>query len=105
MKRAEIIQILKIHRTELAEQFGVGSLALFGSVARDEASTASDVDVLVEFDRPTGYFELVALQNYLAQLLNQPVDLGTLPGLKPRVRLRIEDEILHVFYRCSEKDS
>ncbi|MEZ4556476.1 MAG: nucleotidyltransferase family protein [Caldilineaceae bacterium] len=97
MKRAEIIQILKIHRTELAEQFGVGSLALFGSVARDEASTASDVDVLVEFDRPTGYFELVALQNYLAQLLNQPVDLGTLPGLKPRVRLRIEDEILNVF--------
>jgi predicted nucleotidyltransferase len=50
-------------------QFGVKSLALFGSVARDEAGAASDVDLLVEFDRPTGYFGLVRLQLFLQQLL------------------------------------
>jgi len=47
MKRDDIIHILNQHRRELAEQYGVKSLALFGSVARDEATTASDVDLLV----------------------------------------------------------
>ncbi len=62
MKRDEIIRILNEHRAELAKQYGVKSLALFGSVARDEATPASDVDLLVEFDRPVGLFGLFALQ-------------------------------------------
>jgi predicted nucleotidyltransferase len=54
MKRDEVIRVLREHRGELREQFGVKSLALFGSVARDEATGTSDVDLLVEFERPIG---------------------------------------------------
>jgi predicted nucleotidyltransferase len=97
MERAHIIQILQNHRQELAEQFGVHSLALFGSFSRDEAVNASDVDLLVEFSRPVGYFGLVALQDHLAQLLDHPVDIGTLASLKPRIRRRVEREMLGVF--------
>ena len=57
MKRDEIICILREHHQELEERYGVASLMLFGSVARDEATKTSDVDLLVEFNRPTGYFD------------------------------------------------
>ena len=56
MKRDKVVKILSEHRDELQQRFGVKSLALFGSVARDEATGISDVDLLVEFDRPTGLF-------------------------------------------------
>lgn len=56
MKRDQAKAILHEHMDELQEQFGVRHLTLFGSVARDEAGRDSDVDVLVEFDRPPGLF-------------------------------------------------
>ena len=97
MRREDVVQTIDNHRQELVSQFGVQSLALFGSVVRDEAGDDSDIDMLVEFNRPTGYFGLVALQEYLAELLQHPVDLGTLRGLKPRVRTRVEREMRYVF--------
>ena len=54
MKRDQVLKILTEHRLELRDKFGVKSLALFGSVARDEASQTSDVDLLVEFEQPVG---------------------------------------------------
>ncbi len=49
MKRSEVLETLAAHRDELRARFAVKSLALFGSVARDEATDTSDVDLLVEF--------------------------------------------------------
>jgi hypothetical protein len=86
MKRDQVIRILSRQRGELANKYGVKSLALFGSVARDEATVTSDVDLLVEFDRPVGYFGLFALQDHLESLLGCKVDLGTPGSLKPRLR-------------------
>ena len=91
-----MLQILKQKDTELTKQFGVKSLLLFGSVARDEATTASDVDLLVEFNRPVGYFGLFALQDYLEKLLGCPVDLGTPDSLKPYIRERVMGELIRV---------
>ncbi len=51
MKRSAVLRILRKQRLELASQYHVASLSLFGSVARDEASPDSDVDLLVEFIR------------------------------------------------------
>ena len=65
MKQDEVRRTLDRHRQELISRFGVRSLALFGSVVRNEANEDSDIDMLVEFNRPTGYFGLVALQEYL----------------------------------------
>jgi predicted nucleotidyltransferase len=96
MKREVVIHLLKQQNAELARQFGVKSLSLFGSVARDEATSVSDVDLLVEFNRPVGYFGLFALQNHLEKLLGCPVDLGTPDSLKPYIRERVQGELIRV---------
>jgi len=91
-----VLKILKQKNTEMERLFGVKSLSLFGSVARNQATTASDVDLLVEFNRPVGYFGLFALQDYLEKLLGCPVDLGTPDSLKPYIRERVVGELIHV---------
>ncbi len=96
MKQEVILQLLKQKNAELDKKFGVKSLLLFGSVARDESTAASDVDLLVEFNRPVGYFGLFALQDYLEQLLGCPVDLGTPDSLKSYMRDRVLGEAIHV---------
>jgi hypothetical protein len=96
LKRDEVIRILKEHREEFSEKYSVKSFALFGSIARDEATPASDVDLLVEFDRPVGLFGLFALQDHLEDLLDVPVDLGTPDSLKPRLRENVLKECLYV---------
>ena len=96
MKQEAVVKNIQQKNAELARQFGVKSLLLFGSVARDEATTASDVDLLVEFNRPVGYFGLFALQDYLEQLLGCPVDLGTPNSLKPSIRERVMEKAIHV---------
>jgi predicted nucleotidyltransferase len=90
MKQEDVLQILKQKNTELTKQFGVKSLLMFGSMARNEATQTSDVDLLVEFDRPVGYFGLFALQDYLEKLLGCSVDLGTPNSLKPYIKERVE---------------
>ena len=64
MRRKDILEKLDGQRTELLTA-GVKSLALFGSLARDEAIDTSDVDLLVEFVRPTGLLGLIALKHDL----------------------------------------
>lgn len=96
MKQEAVLQILRQKNAVLAKQFGVKSLLLFGSVARDKATSTSDVDLLVEFSRPVGYFGLFALQDYLEKLLGCSVDLGTPNSLKPYIKERIMGEIIHV---------
>jgi len=96
MKREEVLRILQANRDNLHERFGVRTLSLFGSVARNEATEVSDVDLLVEFDRPVGYFGLIALQEHLEGLLQCKVDVGTFHSLKPRLRQRILGECIHV---------
>jgi hypothetical protein len=96
MKQEALLQILRQKNAELTDKFGVKSLLLFGSVARDEATPNSDVDLLVEFNRPTGYFGLFALQDYLEEILNCSVDLGTPNSLKPYIRERVMGELIHV---------
>jgi uncharacterized protein len=96
MRKDQVLRVLREHRALLANQFGVKKLTLFGSVARDEADSASDIDLLVEFDRPTGYFGLVRLQLFLQQVLGAEVDLGTPGSVRPVMRERIAHEAIHV---------
>ena len=97
MNRNDVHQTLAAHRTELRDRFGVKSLALFGSVARDETTPASDVDLLVEFDRPITLFDLVALQQRLELLLGIPkVELVMRDAIFPELRESILGEAIHV---------
>jgi predicted nucleotidyltransferase len=96
MKRNEVLAVLRAYWEGLRADHGVKSLTLFGSVARDEAQPSSDVDLLVEFDRPTGYFGLVRLQLRLQELLGCEVNVGTPGSLRPTMRKRIAQEAIHV---------
>ncbi len=88
MSREEVLQKLGAHRDEL-HAMGVRSLSIFGSVARNEAGPQSDVDLLVDFNHPVGYFHLFDVQKRIESLLKCRVDLVTKGGLHPETRERI----------------
>jgi predicted nucleotidyltransferase len=99
MQRDEALAVLKTHLPELKARFEIASLYLFGSAARDEATEASDVDVLVVFqpDAGAGYFTLSRLKSHLEGLFGCKVDLLT-PGAifnSPRMREHIEGDAIH----------
>jgi len=94
MRREDVIRSIAEHLPEL-KRFDVRSISVFGSVARDEATPDSDVDVLVEFGRATfdGY---MGLKFFLEDLLGVRVDVATLASLKPRARERALREAVNV---------
>ena len=98
MRREEVIRILQEHRDELTQQYGVKSLALFGSVARNDATDSSDVDLLVEFDdRPVGLFHLGGLQRRLQDILGvEKLDLVMRRAIFPALRDNILGDAVDV---------
>jgi uncharacterized protein len=95
MKRDEAIAILKQYEQPLTS-FGVKSLAIFGSVARDEAHPESDIDILVEFSEPPTFDRYMDVKFYLEDSLGQSVDLVSHKMLKPQIRQTVEKEAIHV---------
>jgi predicted nucleotidyltransferase len=95
MKKSEILQTLAAHRDELT-QMGVKTMAVFGSVARDEARLDSDVDILVEFQGPATFNGYMDLKFFLEDLLGRSVDLVTRKSIRPRLKTSIEREALYV---------
>jgi predicted nucleotidyltransferase len=93
MRRDEALEILKQRQAEI-KAFGVKSLALFGSVARDEANPDSDVDLLVEFSVPVGLFQVVRLKEYLEEALGHSVDLVTPDALREQIRSQVLREAM-----------
>jgi len=89
------MRLLTEHRQDL-RQFGVKSLALFGSVVRDENRPDSDVDILVEFEGAATFDRYMGLRFFLQDLLASPVDLVTRKALKPRLRPYVEQEAQYV---------
>jgi predicted nucleotidyltransferase len=96
MRRPEALEKLALLLPSAKTQFGVETLSIFGSVARDEATDASDIDVLVDFDGPATFDRFMGLKLYLEDALGVPVDLATRRALKPQMRPRIEAEALRV---------
>ncbi|MEN3010483.1 MAG: nucleotidyltransferase family protein [Candidatus Bipolaricaulaceae bacterium] len=82
---AEIREILRQHKAELAEKFKVKELSIFGSYARGEATPESDLDILVEFSEPISLFRFLELEEYLSQLLGVRVELVSRAALKPHI--------------------
>ena len=70
----------------LCKEHGVRRLRIFGSAARGEERPDSDVDLIVEFDRPTGFIEFLRFERLLSDFFGRPVDLVTEPGLDPFIR-------------------
>ena len=95
MRRDEALTLLRAHTADLP-RFHVKSLALFGSVARDEAGPESDLDLLLEFDGPATFDLYMGLKLFLEDLLGCRVDLVMSKALKPRMRPHVEREAVRV---------
>ena len=93
--REHVLEILGAHRDEF-RSIGVRHLFLFGSLARGEATAASDVDVLVEYGpgAKLSFFRLCDLRHRLEELLGAPVDLVTTGGLRPEIRDEVMSEAI-----------
>src|SRR5881394_604305 len=95
--RDEIIAVLLTSREELRRDFGVESMALFGSAARGDAGPLSDIDLLIDVPEPISLFQLVALQLRLQALLDVPkVDVVLRDAIFPPLRATILAEALRV---------
>ncbi|KEF41432.1 MAG: hypothetical protein ER33_11595 [Cyanobium sp. CACIAM 14] len=93
--RAEVLARLRQYFPDLASQFRVSNLALFGSFARDEPTPTSDVDLLVSFAEPIG-FGFIHLADRLEALLGRRVDLVASDGIKENRRTSIMSSLIHV---------
>ncbi len=97
MNRDEAISTLRAHADEL-RAVGVDRLFLFGSVARNEAGSTSDVDLFFETDNPRfSLIDLVDAQERIGEILAAPSDVMTAASLHPMLRPQIEAEALRVF--------
>ena len=92
---SSIRQILTQLKPELTEKYFVNSIALFGSIVRDDFTDKSDVDIIVDFSRPIG-IEFIDLADYIERKLSKKVDLVSRNGIKPKYFSQIESEIIYV---------
>ena len=96
LTRSEVLARLTAGEAEIRARCAVERLGLFGSAARDELGTDSDVDILVRFAGPARYDSYLGLRAALERLLGRRVDLVTETGLKPRARASVERDLIRV---------
>lgn len=95
MKRDQVLATLKQHKGVL-KGMGVRSIAVFGSVARDEARPDSDVDLLVDLEPPLTFDLYMDVKLYLEDQLGTKVDLVTRTGLRSQLCESVEREAIYV---------
>jgi uncharacterized protein len=94
--RQDIISSLKKLKEEVAKEYSVKTIGVFGSFARNEQTGKSDIDLLVEFSKPVGFVTFMRLENFLSERLGNPVDLVTSDSLKPVIRQDVLSEVIYV---------
>ena len=86
---------LLAHKQRLGIKYGLSNLAIFGSYARNQQTDGSDLDILVEFDRPIGS-EFIDLADELELLLRVKIDLVSKKSIKDKYLRSIEKELEYV---------
>jgi len=92
----EIREVIEKNKPKLAASYGIRSLGVFGSFARGEQRSRSDVDILVEFDEVPGLLEFVRIEEHLRRLLGRKVDLVRKEGLRPELKDHILREVVYL---------
>ena len=96
MNRNDILSTLTRFRDLKREEFGIVRIGVFGSVARGEITEASDIDVVVELDRPD-LFTLVGIKQELEELFHRPVDVVRYrERMNSYLKRRMEQEAIYV---------
>ena len=93
MTLTDIKNKLTALKPELHERFGVSEIGVFGSWVRGEQKETSDIDVLVDFDRFVGLFELMELQDYLEEVFGCNVDIAPKDSLRKHIGKYILSEV------------
>ena len=95
-EKAEIMEKLQDMMAELRTEYHVRKIGIFGSYSRGRQTDTSDLDLVVEFERPIGMMAFVHLRNLIADRLGIQIDLVTPDGLHPLIRDRVMHEVVYV---------
>jgi uncharacterized protein len=93
LTKNEILEKLKELKPFLANEYSVKQIGLFGSYSENEQNEESDIDILVEFEKPIGW-KFFSLEKYLEDIFQRKVDLVTKKALKKQLKDRIINQTL-----------
>ncbi len=91
-----ILSEIRNHKAEIAKEYHVKEIGVFGSFVRGEEQIDSDVDILVDFDKPIDLFRFLDLEERLSELFGKKVDLVSKKALKPYIGQEILKEVQYL---------
>ena len=95
MAKKDIIKILRNYKNEVANQYNILTIGIFGSVARGEAGDESDIDIVVRISEPD-FFMLAGIKDDLEKRLNNSVDIVTYrDSMNPFLKRQIDSEAVY----------
>jgi uncharacterized protein len=92
----EIKQILAESKDRLISRYKIREIGIFGSYTQNKQRKHSDIDILVQFEKPVGFFKFLELEEELSKILDIKVDLVTKDALRPHIGERILKEVVYV---------
>lgn len=95
MIKDKVISLLQEHQSDI-RAFRIQKIGIFGSVARNQETQQSDIDILIQFDGPASYDSYIELKFYLEGLLGRKVDLVTEDSLRKEIRPYVEKDLIRV---------
>ena len=95
ISKTYILSKLKELKPELHEKYAVKEIGLFGSFSDDSYTDDSDIDIIVELERPIGW-KFFTLEIYLEQIFGRKIDLVTKSALKEQIKDRILEQVNYV---------
>ncbi len=92
----EIEEIIQKNKKELKEKYKLKEIGIFGSYVKGKQDEDSDIDMLVEVERPMGFVKFIKLEQHLSKILGIKVDMVTKKALKPYIGKQILQEVQYV---------
>ena len=94
-KQKDIISKLNELKPWLQQEYSVRKIGLFGSFADNTQTDESDIDILVELEKPIGW-KFFSLELYLEKIFNRKIDLVTKKALKEQIRDSILNNVTYI---------
>lgn len=92
----DIKKIIKKDKSDIIKKYHIKKIGVFGSYIRGEQNDDSDIDILVEFEKPISMFKFLELEEYLENKIDIKVDLVTNNALKPNIGSNIRNEVVYI---------
>ena len=95
LTKAKIIEDIKSMKPELVKKYHVTRLGLFGSYANGDPKENSDIDILIDFEKPVGW-DFFTIEKMLEERFNRKIDLVTTAALKPQIKTDILKSVIEL---------